>query len=240
MIIGGLEKLSLLDFPERLSAVIFTQGCNFRCHFCYNPMLVWPSGIEGTDRSNKKGSPLISEESLFAFLKERQGKLEGVVITGGEPTLHHDLPEFIEKIRQLGYAVKLDTNGTNPEMVKKLAEKGLLDYIAMDLKGPLGKYGQVTGVNLDFNKIQKSVKIIMESGIPYEFRTTVVPGLLDVGDISKMGEIIRGADKWFLQKFKSEGELVDKKFIGQRAFTDKEMAQMEKISAQYAKQTGVR
>jgi len=133
MIIGGLEKLTLLDYPDHLAAIIFTQGCPFRCHFCYNPMLVWPNtGTDGKNKEEKGFSPL-SLENLFLFLRERFGRLEGVVITGGEPTLHPDLPDFIKQIKAIGYLVKLDTNGTNPLMLEGLIKDKLIDYIAMDL-----------------------------------------------------------------------------------------------------------
>ncbi|MFA4941716.1 MAG: anaerobic ribonucleoside-triphosphate reductase activating protein [Patescibacteria group bacterium] len=247
MIIGGLQKFSLLDYPGIVSAIIFTKGCNFRCHFCYNPMLVWPEKRVGKlnitsaqTAGEKKDHPLsyspqesIEEDGLFDFLESRQGKVEGVVITGGEPTIHQDLPEFIKKIKNLGYFIKLDTNGTNPAMIEKLIKKHLIDYIAMDLKAPKEKYEKVTGVKVDFKKIEKSVKIIKESNLPYEFRTTIAPGLLKKEDIEKMGKEIRGAEKWFLQKFQSEASLVDKNFQGQPAFMDKEMEEMAKIGKKY-------
>ncbi|MBU2456910.1 anaerobic ribonucleoside-triphosphate reductase activating protein, partial [Patescibacteria group bacterium] len=202
MLIGGLQKFSVLDYPGHISAIIFTKGCNFKCQFCYNPMLVYPS---------KKDHTLILENDLFYFLKKRIGKLDSVVITGGEPTVQQDLPKFIQKIKKLNYLVKLDTNGTNPEMLKNLIQKNLINYIAMDIKAPLEKYNQITGVEVDFNKIQKSIKIIMQSNLPYEFRTTVVPKFLDAEDIKKIGELIQGAKKWFLQNFKSNTDLVNKK-----------------------------
>ncbi len=229
MLIGGLEKLTVIDFPGEIAAIIFTQGCNFRCHFCYNPMLVLPAKTDGKVRYSSQEEAedhLLKEDDLFAFLESRRGKLDGVVITGGEPTLHADLPEFIERIRALGYKVKLDTNGTNPEMLARLIGAGLLDYIAMDIKAPRERYGEVVGVQLDFSRIEKSIKIIMESGRPYEFRTTVVPDLLDGKDIARMGEMIRGAEKWFLQAFKSETELVDRNFMGRKRYAVREMEEL--------------
>lgn len=273
MKIGGLQKLSLLDYPDYPSAIIFTQGCNFRCQFCYNPMLVWPYG----GGKFKKDHHLLEEGDLFDFLKKRQGKLAGVVITGGEPTIHKDLPEFIKKIKDLGFKIKLDTNGTNPEMLKKLipptpfkkgglsdaplikgGEGGFVDYIAMDLKAPLEKYEKITGVypvksgeagapplaglfnRVDLEKIQKSIKLIIKSGLPSEFRTTVVPGLINKDDIAKMGELIKGADKWFLQRFKSNIDLVNKKLESKKAFTEKEMEELVEIGKQYTKKCEVR
>ena len=240
MIIGGLEKLTLLDYPDHLAAIIFTQGCNFRCHFCYNPLLVWPR--KGTDGKNKKekGFSTLSLKNLFLFLKERFGRLEGVVITGGEPTLHPDLPSFIKKIKDIGYLVKLDTNGTNPEMLARLIKDKLIDYIAMDLKAPLVKYADVVGVAASCDNLQKSVKIIMSSGLPYEFRTTVVPGLLVKEDFANMGELIKGANKWYLQKFKSDTGLVDTAYEAQPAYTDKEMADFAVIGREYVSLCEVR
>jgi len=233
MIIGGLEKLTLLDYPDHLAAIIFTQGCNFRCHFCYNPMLVLPQ--TGGDEKNKKekGFSPLSTEDLFLFLKERFGRLEGVVITGGEPTLHPDLPSFIKKIKGIGYLVKLDTNGTNPEMVKELIKDKLIDYIAMDLKAPLDKYEETVSVKFDCDNIKKSVKIVMTSGLPFEFRTTVVPGLLVKEDFHKMGALIKGASKWYLQNFKSDTELVDTNYKKQKGYTAKEMTEFAAIGKKY-------
>ncbi|HKK53992.1 MAG TPA: anaerobic ribonucleoside-triphosphate reductase activating protein [Patescibacteria group bacterium] len=232
MIIAGLEKLSLIDYPNHLSAIVFTQGCNFRCHYCYNPMLVWPKRTDN-GKYGQEGSPYISEESLLSFLKERQGKLNGVVITGGEPTLHKDLPSFIEKIRKLGYDIKLDTNGTNPNLLKKLIEDKLLDYIAMDFKAPISSYQEVVNVELDFLNIKKSAKIIRESGLDYEFRTTVVPQLIDKAKIEEMGKLLQGSEKWFLQKFKSETDLINDKYRNLRSYNDKEMDELVKVAKKY-------
>ncbi|MBU1778481.1 anaerobic ribonucleoside-triphosphate reductase activating protein [Patescibacteria group bacterium] len=231
MLIGGLQKFSVLDYPGHISAIIFTKGCNFKCQFCYNPMLVYPS---------KKDHTLILENDLFYFLKKRIGKLDSVVITGGEPTIQQDLPEFIKKIKKLNYLVKLDTNGTNPEMLKNLIQKNLINYIAMDIKAPLEKYNQITGVEVDFNKIQKSIKIIMQSNLPYEFRTTVVPKFLDAEDIKKIGELIQGAKKWFLQNFKSNMALINKKLENKNAFLDKKMKEMCEVGKLYVRQCGLR
>jgi len=239
MIIGGLEKMTLIDYPGQLAAIVFTKGCNFRCHFCYNPLLVW-SEVESGEKKYEKGYSQFTEDDLFRFLESRQGKLDGVVITGGEPTIHPDLPEFIKKIRALGFKIKLDTNGTNPEMLKKLLDQKLLDYVAMDLKGSSDNYNQVVGVKVDFQNLQKSVKLIINSGLPHEFRTTVVPGLLAVSDFEKMGEIIVGANAWYLQKFKSDVELVDRNLEKAPAFSSEEMIEMENIGKKYVKICEVR
>ncbi|MFA6551219.1 MAG: anaerobic ribonucleoside-triphosphate reductase activating protein [Patescibacteria group bacterium] len=239
MTIGGLQKLTLIDYPEHLAAIIFTQGCNFRCHFCYNPKLVVPQLVVPSG-TQSPGHSLINEDGLFGFLSERQKKLDAVVITGGEPTLHSDLPEFIKKIKRLGYLVKLDTNGTNPEMLKNLLNAQLIDYLAMDLKAPLTKYNLVTGVKAPLNNIAKSIKIIISSGLPYEFRTTIVPEFHQIEDLEKMGEMIKGAAKWYLQKFQSGADLVDEKFKGKKSYKDKEMDDLRKIALKYVKLCGVR
>lgn len=230
MVIGGLEKLTLLDYPEHLAAIIFTQGCNFRCHYCYNPLLVLPRN--GSDDREKGLSPL-SPQNLFLFLRERKSRLEGVVITGGEPTLHPDLPEFIADIKALGYRVKLDSNGTNPEMLKRLITAGLIDYIAMDIKAPLDRYSEVVGAPVNCQNLEKSVKIIKTSGLPYEFRTTVVPGLVRKEDFDAMGATIQGAAKWYLQSFKSDTDLVNAGFQGQSAYTNQEMREFATIGRKY-------
>jgi len=237
MVIGGLQKLSLQDYPDHLAAIIFTSGCNFRCHFCYNPQLVVPN-CDGA--VNLKGHSSISEDGLFGFLRARAGKLEAVVITGGEPTIQPNLPEFIKKIKNLGYLVKLDTNGTNPEMLKSLLANKLLDYLAMDIKASLPKYKRVVGRAVSLSNIKKSIKMIIEGNIPYEFRTTVVPIFHKQGDIKKMGELIKGADKWYLQKFQSNIGLVDNSFQDVKLYTDKEMKKLRQVASRYVKFCGVR
>ncbi len=246
MKIGGLEKMTLIDFPGQVSAIVFTVACNFRCHFCYNPLLVWPAesseseSVKNTESHslNNPSSDLTEdycESGTLSFLESRRGKLDGVVITGGEPTLHADLPDFIKKIKKLGYKVKLDTNGTNPDMIKQLIKGKLLDYLAMDLKAPRERYFDIVGVASDWSKIGKSVKIIMKSGLPYEFRTTVVKKLLNSEDIAKMGQIIKGADKWYLQKFKPDTDLVNPTFKKEMAYTSKEMQALADIGSKYVK-----
>lgn len=241
MIIGGLEKLTLIDYPGKLSAIVFTQGCNFRCKYCYNPMLVLPSSDGECHHNNeKKGQFRISENDLFDFLKKRKGKLEGVVITGGEPTLHPDLPEFIGKIRDIGYDVKLDTNGSNPDMLRYTINKNLLDYVAMDIKSDADNYKITVGLDIDFNKIQESVNIIKEAGIPHEFRTTCVPGFHNEEIIANMAKLIAGADKWYLQNFKSDTELMDKSLKGKPPFSSSQMQKFADIGSKKVKVCQVR
>ncbi len=232
MLIGGLEKLSLIDFPGKIAAVVFTKSCNFRCHFCYNPMLVLDD--------KEEDSSLILEEDLLLFLKSRIGKLEAVVISGGEPTLYLDLKEFIIKIKKLGFKVKLDTNGTNPKILGELIDEKLIDYIAMDIKAPLDKYSQVVGVSIDKEKIKRSIDLIMEDKVDYEFRTTIVPGLHDKEDILQMAKEIARAKKWFLQKFKLDTDLVNNDFKNVIVFSEHETNRMLKIAQKYVNNCKIR
>ena len=244
MIIGGLQKFSLLDYPDKISAIIFTQGCNFRCQFCYNPMLVWPIKAGKLKYAHaieqQKVHPEIKEDDFFVFLRSRIGKLDAVAITGGEPCLQKDLPEFIAKIKKIGFLVKLDTNGNYPEILAGLIRKKLVDYMAMDLKAPAEKYELVAGPKADFDRIKKSVKIIRQSGLPYEFRTTVAPGLLNKDDIEKMGKIIKGADKWYLQNFKSGVDLVNQALKGRVPYNSRQMRELAEIGGKFVKKCEVR
>ena len=177
MKISGLQKMTLLDFPGKVACTVFLQGCNFRCPFCHNSDLLGAEGPEG-----------ISEEELLAFLKKRVNLLDGVCITGGEPTLYKDLPQLLQKIKDLGYLIKLDTNGTNPALLKELAEKGLIDHVAMDIKNGPGMYGVTVGVpNLHLDKLEESIRLLTAGLVDYEFRTTVVAQLHTVESMQEMG-----------------------------------------------------
>lgn len=199
MEIGGLEKTTLIDYPGRLAATIFLIGCNFRCPFCYSAELVLPEKI--------KEQPRISEKELFDFLKERQGLLEGVVICGGEPTIHKNLPDFIKKIKDLGYLVKLDTNGSNPEILKKLIDEKLIDYVAIDIKAPKEKYELAAGVKVNISNIEKSVNILKKEKVDYEFRMTIVPTLHAKEDIIEIAKWIGPVRRFYLQNFRPEKTL---------------------------------
>ena len=202
MIIKGLQKLTLLDFPTRLAATVFLGGCNMRCPFCHNASLVVRDGGEN-----------ISEDALFSFLESRRGKLSGVCITGGEPTLYKELPTFINNIRALGYAVKLDTNGTNPDMLGGLISDGLIDYVAMDIKSSRAGYPTASGVaDIDISKIEESVQILLFGKVDYEFRTTLVKELHTLSDMEDIGRWIKGAKRYFLQSFKDSGDLISDGF----------------------------
>ncbi len=206
MLIGGLQKLTLIDYPGKIACTVFVVGCNFRCHFCHNPELVDPVKF--------KLSESIEEKKFFDFLKSRKGLLEGVCITGGEPTIHPDLPQFIKEIKALGFLVKLDTNGTSPKMIEALVSGGIVDYIAMDIKTSLQNnfYEKVVGVAVDFENIKKSIEIIMQSDLEFEFRTTVVPGLHTEENILDITKYIHGAKRYYLQQFRPSKKIFDADF----------------------------
>lgn len=201
MNIGGWQKLSLVDFPGKIATIVFTNGCVFRCGFCYNPDLVIGPFPATTP-----------EDEFFAFLEKRKGKLEGVVITGGEPTIQEDLIPFMGKIKKLGFVVKLDTCGYLPDRVKSALESGFVDYVAMDIKAPLEKYSMITNIQVQTDRIKESITLIMESGIPYEFRSTLVAGIHELDDIVKMAQLIEGADKYYLQRFRATEKLINPEF----------------------------
>lgn len=193
MRIGGYQKLTLIDFPGKIATTVFTVGCSFRCGFCHNPELVIKSQFPGLNKL---------EEEFFEHLAKRKGKLEGVCITGGEPTIQSDIIAFIKKIRDMGFAVKLDSNGTRPDILKKLYELKLLDFVAMDIKNSPENYSKTVGLAADIARIKLSVKLIMNSGIPYEFRTTVVPGIHCEKDFEKIAKWIKGAKAYYLQEYR--------------------------------------
>ena len=200
MNIGGLQKTSLLDYPDNISAIIWTIGCNFRCPFCYNKDLVL----------GKVG--VIPEEEVLSFLEKRKGMLEGLVISGGEPLMQNDIVQFAEKVKKLGYLIKIDTNGMYPEKLKELIDKKLVDYIAMDVKAPKKKYDKLTDVKTDIKKIEKSIEIIRNSAPDYEFKTTFVPELLAKEDILSIAKWLKGSKRFYLQQFRNDVPLVSSKF----------------------------
>ncbi len=218
--IGGLQKLTLIDYPGRVAATVFLIGCNFRCPFCYSGELVLPERI--------KKQPRISEKDYFDFLKERKELLEGVVICGGEPTIHKELPDFCKKIKDLGFLVKLDTNGSNPKMLEKLIDEKLINYVAMDLKAPKTKYSQAAGVEVDTKKIQKSIDILKEEKIDYEFRSTIVPTIHAKEDVIKMAKWIKGAKKYYLQNFRPE-KTINPKFEKIKSYPQEFLVSIQKV-----------
>lgn len=191
MNITGFVKQSLVDYPGKIAAAVFTQGCNMNCVFCHNRCLVG----ENTE------TPYVGQEEVFSFLQNRKRFLDGVVVSGGEPTLQHDLEDFIGNVKDMGYLVKLDTNGTRPEVIKKLCDKNLLDYIAMDVKAPMKKYSEICRTSIDEKALLESIHVIRNSDVDYEFRTTYCPQLNE-DDIRDIGELISGAKKYVLQQYR--------------------------------------
>ena len=198
MLIGGFQKESLIDYPGKICAIIFTVGCNFRCSYCHNSELVIPEKI--------KNIGLYSEEQIFNYLKKRIGIIDALEITGGEPTLQKDLDTFMKKVKSLGLLIKLDTNGTNPEVIKRLINEKLVDYIAMDVKAPLKRYDEITRVSVDIKKIEESIRIIINSDLDYEFRTTAIPYLKEE-DFIEIGKLIQGAKNYYIQQFSNKDTL---------------------------------
>jgi len=232
MVIGGLLKFSLNDYPGKTSAVIFTRGCNFRCRYCHNPELVLP----------ERYVPQIPLDEIYSFLESRKGQLDAVCITGGEPTQHVDLPDVIKKVKEMGFLVKLDTNGSRPEMLEKIIKEGDIDYIAMDIKAPLdsNSYQKVSRTLLDMSKIKKSIDFIINSGLPHEFRTTIVKSLTGLDDLRKIAESIKGAQNYFLQKFVPAQKLNDPTFAKEESYSEEELKKLAVEISTFVKHCRVR
>ena len=199
MVIHGLQKLTLLDYPGHTACTVFTGRCNWRCPFCHNASLVL----------RPEEQPVIDQEEFFAFLKKRRGLLDGVAVTGGEPTLNRDLPDFLRQVKEQGFETKLDTNGTNPTMLREILSAGLADYVAMDIKAGRDNYPAVTGtVRPGLAAVEESVELLKTCGVEHEFRTTVVRELHSEADFADIGRWLRGEERYFLQAFKDSGDLV--------------------------------
>lgn len=227
MKIKSLQKLTLLDFPNKTACTVFTCGCNLRCPFCHNARLVL--GEKAVDADAKDDEVFVSEEEFFSFLQKRKGLLDGVCVTGGEPLLQQDISGFLKKIKEHGCLVKLDTNGFYPEKLRALISAGLVDYIAMDIKSAPETYALATGIaNPDIRAVKESVEIIKNSGVEHEFRTTLVKGLHTAEDLAAIGEWLSGEKKYFLQMFVDSGELVGSASAtaGFSAFSKEELAEM--------------
>jgi pyruvate formate lyase activating enzyme len=226
MKIKGFIKNTFIEYPGKIAAMIFLPNCNFRCSFCFNPELVLESEkIKDVD-----------EKEVLEFLEKNKKWIDALVISGGEPTLHKDLPEFIRKIKKMGFLVRIYTNGTNPEMLKVLIDEKLIDSIAMDIKAPLTeeKYEEITNIKNVLEKVKKSISLIMNSGLNYEFRTTVVPGLHSEKDVEEIAKYIKDADLLVLQKFLPEHAL-DEKLRKLKTQSDDEMKKLAEISGKYVK-----
>ena len=213
MKISGFQKITLLDYPGKVACIIFTQGCNFKCPYCQN------SGLIGHENEY-----LIDEEEIFSYLNKRKGILDGIVISGGEPTVQKDLDIFMRKVKELGYLIKLDTNGSNPDLIKKLIDEELVDYVAMDIKNVLSEYKDVTGVKILEEKIKKSIKILQNSNIDHEFRTTIIKNIHDIDKILKICSYVNG-EKMFLQNFEQSENVLAKDL---ESFSKEELINIEK------------
>lgn len=228
MHIGGWQKSSLLDYPGKISAIIFTQGCNFACPYCHNPDLV-----------KKTSDSSIEESEVFDFLKTRIGKLDAVVISGGEPCLQADIIDFIKKIKNMGFLVKLDTNGSYPGVLQLLLAQKLIDYVAMDIKAPIEKYKEVSCYKEEPKNILKSIEILKNSNIDYEFRTTVVKSQLDYADFEHIGAMIEGSGIYYLQKFVPTRTL-NRFFANQTTYSDEEFEQIKNDLEKHIKKVALR
>ena len=220
--VGGIQKLSLVDFPGHVAAALFTAGCNMRCGYCHNPELVLPERLASS----------IPIDDIMQFLQSRVGRLDGVVVSGGEPTIHDDLPELIRRIKALGYDVKLDSNGTRPEMIRQLIDDKLIDFVAMDIKGPLEKYQTIAARPIDLDAVQETIALLISSGIGHEFRTTIVREQLEPSDFHKVGEMVRGAKRFALQHFRP-GSTLAPQFEQASTFSESEFQKTKTIMEGY-------
>ena len=228
MEIAGLQKTTLLDYPGLVACTIFLPGCNLRCPFCHNAPLVLPAcGPEAR----------ISDEELFRFLHKRQGKLDGVCITGGEPTLYPDLPDLLRRIRALGFRTKLDTNGTHPAVLRSLLEEALVDYVAMDIKNSPGRYAETCGGIDCLAAVRESASLLLTGSVDYEFRTTVAHPLHTIQDFTAIGQWLQGARNYYLQQFQDSGHLIG---TGLTPFTPEEMNDARQAAARFIPQTTIR
>lgn len=216
MNISGFTKLTLIDYPKKLSCIVFTQGCNYNCAFCQNSGLI---------KCNKES--LIDHEEIFSYLKKRKNVLEGVVISGGEPTIQPGLIDFIKKIKDMGFLVKLDTNGSNPDVVKKLLDLKLVDYIAMDVKNIFDEYDPIVNLKkVNIENIKQSINMIKDSGVDHEFRTTIMKNYHDVNKLTKICEYLGKNEKYYLQNFEDSEMVLDKTLV---SFTSEMLANIQNI-----------
>lgn len=246
MLIAGVEKLTTLDYPGRLAAVVFTPGCNFRCGFCHNPHLIDPL------RCPSSKSNFIPEKTFFNFLNQRKGLLEGVCISGGEPTLQPDLVEFALKVKAAGFLVKIDTNGANSKTLEDLIKEKAVDFLAMDIKTSLPNYGNLvldysfdtgrrastSGVDI-LEEVKKSKELIQNSGLPYEFRTTAIKEIHNFEIFEEIGEWVRGAENYYIQNFRNK-TVLDEEYKKMNGFSDKELLAIKSLMEMYVKHCGIR
>jgi pyruvate formate lyase activating enzyme len=228
MKIGGFQKLSLLDYPDKLSAIIWTIGCDFRCPFCYNRQIVFGEVNE------------IPAQEIFEYLEKRKKFLEGLVITGGEPTFQPDLKEFVRKAKEIGYLIKIDTNGSNPNQIKELIEEKLVDYLSMDVKAPKEKYAELAGCKVDLKRIEKSIELIKQEARDYEFRTTFVPKLLEKKDILEIAKWLETSKRYYLQQFEQKTSLISPEMEGIKSYPKEYLYETFEEIKPYFKECGIR
>lgn len=230
MQVTGIQKLTLLDYPGTVACTVFTAGCNFRCPFCHNAMLVLPEQME---------SDYLTDGEVFDFLRKRRGVLDGVAVTGGEPLLHRDMPEFLSRIKELGYKIKLDTNGSNPALLREIVGAGLVDRVAMDIKNAPESYAETIGFeHFDIAPVEQSKSFLLEGGVDYEFRTTVVRGIHTKESLIGAAKWISGAKEYYLQQFKDSGSLVMGE--GLSAYDEKQMHELAEAVREYVPTVEVR
>ena len=230
MQVTGIQKLTLLDYPGTVACTVFTAGCNFRCPFCHNAMLVLPEQME---------SDYLTDGEVFDFLRKRRGVLDGVAVTGGEPLLHRDMPEFLSRIKELGYKIKLDTNGSNPALLREIVEAGLVDRVAMDIKNAPESYAETIGFErFDIAPVEQSKNFLLEGSVDYEFRTTVVRGIHTKESLIGAAKWISGAKEYYLQQFKDSGSLVMGE--GLSAYDEKQMHELAEAVMEYVPTVEVR
>lgn len=230
MQVTGIQKLTLLDYPGTVACTVFTAGCNFRCPFCHNAMLVLPEQME---------TNYLTDGEVFDFLRKRRGVLDGVAVTGGEPLLHRDMPEFLSRIKELGYKIKLDTNGSNPALLREIVEAGLVDRVAMDIKNAPESYAETIGFeHFDLAPVEESKSFLLEGSVDYEFRTTVVRGIHTKESLIGAAKWISGAKEYYLQQFKDSGSLVMGE--GLSAYDEKQMHELAEAVREYVPTVEVR
>jgi pyruvate formate lyase activating enzyme len=220
--IKGFQKTSLIDYPGKMCSVVFLADCNFRCPFCQNPDLILNPGR----------IPTIKQAEIFEYLEAKRKWVDGVCVTGGEPTLHKDLPDFCAEVKKRGFLVKLDTNGTNPAMVRNMIKRDLVDFIAMDIKGPIEAYDSVAGVDVNKSDVRKTVEFIRSSGLDYEFRSTILPRLHKAADLKAIGEWLRGSKRYALQQFRPLATL-DKSYEKEPSYSEDEMKRFGEMLKPY-------
>ncbi len=247
MKIGGFQKNSLIDFPGTIACIIFTQGCNFKCPYCHNPDLVAAVESESEKRNQVgwagfKDENLYDEDKIFEFLDRRKSFLDGIVISGGEPTLQNDLIRFCEEIKQLGYRIKLDSNGTRPKVLDTLIRNKLVDYISMDIKTSRDRYQAIASGGIDMSKIMDSIQLIMKTAPDYEFRSTCCKPFITRDTLHRIGEMIQGAKRYFLQNCSRKVKVLDPNFItdDNRFFSDAEMLELKETIDQYVQSSHIR